>query len=193
MLDDYLRRCSSDEFIIHGYNVLDDHFHLMVRVVQEIESLSGHLRRVLSAFGQQYNQRHQRTGRVSHDRPRIILVQPGRMIRRCMFYMDCNPVRLGLVEHPADSAWSFFSSCRFYAHGERHLYSDMLRVPRWYLHLDQTWEGRQKRYRSLLDRHLREYGFCHDPDMSSGSFLGSRHWKEDMKRILKTSRKKGEK
>jgi hypothetical protein len=98
-----------------------------------------------------------------------------RLLRRCMFFLDCIPVWLGLTRHPADLSWSGFSSCRTYAFGEPGRVGGFLQAPRWYLDLGADPTERQKRYRFLLERYLVEYGASRYLDTYTGYIPGSRH------------------
>ena len=55
---------------------------------------------------QYFNRRHARTGTLWEGRYRSTVLQPERYLLACMVYLDLNPVRAGLVQQPADYAWS---------------------------------------------------------------------------------------
>ena len=57
-------------------------------------------------YVQYFNRRHARTGTLWEGRYRSTVLQPERYLLACMVYLDLNPVRAGLVQQPADYAWS---------------------------------------------------------------------------------------
>ncbi|MBU1357357.1 MAG: transposase [Gammaproteobacteria bacterium] len=93
----------------HAYVLMDNHFHLLATPADE----SG-LPRWMQAIGRRYvryfNQRHGRSGTLWEGRYRSTLLQPERYLMRCMVYIDLNPVRDGLVDDPAQYAWSSHGS-----------------------------------------------------------------------------------
>lgn len=90
---------------IHAYVLMDNHFHLLVT-----PSASEGLPQMMQAVGRRYvqffNRRHVRSGTLWEGRYRSTVLQPERHLLPCMVYMDLNPVRGGLVAHPADYPWS---------------------------------------------------------------------------------------
>ena len=186
---DIQKRCAPKDFVLHSYCLMSNHVHETGELMGEIGSLSEHMRRAHGRFGQGFNKRHQRKGAVAYDRPKTTHVENQKALMKCMFYVDCNPVRAGLISHPTDSRWMSLSSCRFYAYGEQNDFTAMLTLPGWYLELGSTPEQRQSSYRSLLDQYLVECGMKHDPKMGSGHFNGEEEWvekkREELSRWLK--------
>jgi len=183
--DDYTGKCNKDDFEICGYVVMSNHAHESDTVGERTEKYSEHMRRSYGRFGLRFNKRHERLGKVALDRPKTIRMQDAKSHMRVMFYSDCNPVRAGIIRHPTDTRWKDFSSCRFYAYGERNRYSDMLTPPAWYLALGRTQRARQRRYRSLLDRYMIEHGLKRDPKMCTGYFLGGEQWIQEQRKLLR--------
>ncbi len=182
--DDYIKKCSPDDFVIYGYNVMGNHGHEADEVRGDINSFSEHMRRANGLFGLNFNRRHHRLGKVAHDRPKTLRVQDDERLKNLMFYMDCNPVRAGIIKHPTDIRWKEFSSCRYYCYGEKNSYSDMLTEPEWYLKLGEDARSRQRKYRSMLDKFLIERGLKRDPKLGSGCFIGGELWEYEMKKKL---------
>ena len=194
--DDYKKKCSTDDFVIYSYNVMSNHVHESDEIrSDDSRPFSEHMRRAHGRFGLSFNRRHNRLGKVAHDRPKTLQVQDCDRLKNLMFYIDCNPVRAGLISHPADILWKEFSSCRYYCYGEKNSYSDMLSEPDWYLELGPTARARQRRYRSMLDKHLVRLGLKRDPKMGSGFFIGGQLWVEAMRKklakVLKNKRPAG--
>jgi len=182
--DDYIKKCSPDDFVIYGYNVMGTHGHEVDEVRGKTKSFSDHMRRAHGTFGLTFNKRHKRLGKVAHDRPKTLLVQDDDRLKNLMFYMDCNPVRAGIISHPTDIRWKEFSSCRFYCFGEKNSYTDMLTLPEWYKKLGKTARQRQHKYRAMLDKYLVERGMKRDPKMASGLYIGGELWMYEMRKKL---------
>ena len=90
---------------VHAYVLMDNHFHLLLTP----ETDTG-LPEMMQAVGRSYvryfNNRHGRTGTLWEGRYRSSLIDTEQYLLTCMAYIDLNPVRAGMVEGPADFAWS---------------------------------------------------------------------------------------
>jgi len=127
-----------------------------------VDSLSTWMRNGHSRFGQGFNRRHDRQGKVAYDRPKTVEVEDDEAVKRLMFYGDCNPVRAGMCSHPSQYR---HSSYRFYAYGEKSELTKDLTPPKAYLALGDTPAKRQRRYRQACDIYMRQRGLIDDrPD-----------------------------
>jgi len=90
---------------VHAYVLMSNHFHLLVTP----DTADG-VPRMMQAVGRSYvryfNNRHGRTGTLWEGRYRSSLIDTEQYLLTCMAYIDLNPVRAGVVEGPADFAWS---------------------------------------------------------------------------------------
>jgi putative transposase len=190
ILNDYTKKSLEDDFVVHGYNIMSNHVHEAGKITGELSAFSDHMRRAHGIFGLHFNKRHKRIGKVAHSRPKTLRVENDEELMLLMFYIDCNPVRAGIIKHPSDIHWKDFSSCRYYSFGERNKYSEMIKVPEWYMKLGKTARQRQRKYRSLLDRYLIEYGLKRDPCKTFGHFIGGELWVMEMRKLLSVLPKK---
>ena len=98
---------------IHAYALMPNHVHLLVT-----PTLPGAVAAMMQDLGRRYvrvfNDIHQRTGTLWEGRYKAALVDSERYLFTCQRYIELNPVRGGLVRHPADYRWS---SHRHYALG----------------------------------------------------------------------------
>ncbi len=188
--DDYQKKCTKDDFVIFSYALMSNHCHEASQLKNSLTAFSGHMRRAHGLFGLRFNKRHQRLGKVAHDRPKTLKLEGDEDLMTLMFYIDCNPVRAGINAEPTDIRWKDFSSCRFYCFGEKNRYSNMLTLPNWYLGLGKTARQRQRKYRSLLDQYLVQEGLKRNPKMSRGHFIGGQLWTDGMKKKLAVILKK---
>lgn len=92
---------------LHSYVLMNNHFHLLATPEGE-GGLPAMMQGVGRRYAQYFNKRHQRTGTLWEGRYRATLVQAERYLLACMAYIDLNPVRAGLVVHPADYRWSSY-------------------------------------------------------------------------------------
>lgn len=157
---------------LHAIVIMGNHPHELGRLKRTpsgkleegIKALSRWMRRAHGRYGLWYNRKHQRQGKVAYDRPKTKEVEPGAGVLRTMLYLDLNPVRAGLVGHPSRYA---YSTHRYYAYGVKNALCKGLTPPAEYLALGATPAERQRRYRSICDAYMREFGLIEDaPDES---------------------------
>ena len=129
--------------LIHAYVLMTNHVHLLVSVLD-----GGSAGSLMKALGQRYvqyvNRSYKRSGTLWEGRFRSCLTQEETYLLACQRYIELNPVRAGMVEHPAEYRWS---SYRANAQGE----ADALVKPHpLYEALGREAAGREAAYRELF-------------------------------------------
>jgi putative transposase len=99
---------------IHAWCLMTNHVHLLLT-----PSHPAGASLLMKGLGQRYvqyvNRTYQRTGTLWEGRFRSCLVQEDSYVLACYRYIEMNPVRAGMVEHPAEYRWT---SYRTNAQGE---------------------------------------------------------------------------
>ena len=132
---------------VHAYCLMTNHVHLLV--TPQTEAGAGAL---MKAVGQRYvqyvNRAYRRSGTLWEGRFRSCVLQDDAYLLACSRYIELNPVRAGMVEHPAEYRWS---SYRANALGE----ADSVLMPHeLYLALGQEGGERLDAYRELFRSQL---------------------------------------
>ncbi len=73
---------------------------------EKLSNLSEFVREIKVGFTRFYNRRHKRRGYFWGDRFKSVIVENGETLVNCLAYIDLNPLRAGLVEHPEDYRWN---------------------------------------------------------------------------------------
>jgi putative transposase len=138
---------------------------------------------MLQDVGRRYvrvvNTIHSRTGTLWEGRYKASMVDTESYFLTCHRYIELNPVRAGLVEHPSDYPWS---SHRYYALG----LSDGLVIEHpLHTELGETADERRMAFRSLFvcqidARTLEHIRFA----ANSGAALGPRHFMQSVAKTL---------
>ena len=102
------------EVDVNAFVFMTNHVHLLL-TPGDGGSISRMMHWASRRYAGYFNERHGRTGHCWEGRFHSSLITQERYLLACHRYIDMNPVRAGLVEHPSDYAWS---SHRFYACGE---------------------------------------------------------------------------
>lgn len=93
---------------VHAYCLMTNHVHLLVT-----PNHAGGCTALMKELGQRYvqyfNGRHERTGTLWEGRFRSCIAQSAHYVLACYRYIELNPVRAGMVEHPSAYLWSSYA------------------------------------------------------------------------------------
>ena len=92
---------------VHAYVLMTNHVHLLL-TPERPESVSMLMKDAGQRFAQYANKAHRRTGSLWEGRFHSCIVDSDTYLLRCQRYIESNPVRAGMVEHPAAYPWSSF-------------------------------------------------------------------------------------
>jgi putative transposase len=145
---DWLREYSVEHGCdIHAYVLMTNHFHLLITP----ESSEG-LATMMKCLGQRYvqyiNRTYGRSGTLWEGRFKSCITQEDKYVLGCYRYIELNPVRANMVEHPGEYLWS---SYRANAQQEA---CDLLSPHGTYLALGRHDDDRQKQYREIFKSEL---------------------------------------
>ena len=128
---------------VHAYVLMTNHVHLLMTPSDSIG-----ISKVMQSLGRRYvqyiNKTYKRSGTLWEDRHKASLINKEAYLLTCYKYIELNPVRAGMVEHPGDYPWS---SYRYNAYGE---YNRLLSAHELYLQLDRDRALREANYRELF-------------------------------------------
>lgn len=92
---------------VHAYVLMTNHVHLLVTPMMD-HGIS----QMMQALGRRYvcyiNKTYRRTGTLWEGRYKASLVDSDRYFLTCMRYIELNPVRANMVEHPAEYQWTSY-------------------------------------------------------------------------------------
>jgi putative transposase len=163
---------------IHAYVLMTNHVHLLVSA-ERGEAPSEMMKALGQRYVQYFNRSYRRSGTLWEGRYRSCPTQAEDYLLACQRYIELNPVRAAMVDHPAEYRWS---SYRANAQGE----PDALISPHavyWSLGLGEA--ERQAAYRELF-RHELEPGLVDEiRRATNGNFvLGGERFAEQIAAAL---------
>ncbi len=163
---------------IHAYVLMTNHVHLLLS-----SATSDGPGALMKALGQRYvqyvNRTYRRSGTLWEGRFRSCLTQEESYLLACQRYIELNPVRAGMVEHPAEYRWS---SYRANAQGES---TPLLTPHSLYQALGADASGRQFAYRELFRYELEPGMVDAIRQATNGNFaLGDSRFGEQITRAL---------
>jgi putative transposase len=112
--DDYLfyleclsEACLKHQVSVHAYVLMTNHVHLLMTPVS-----SSSIPKVMQSIGRRYvqyiNKTYRRSGTLWEGRYKASIVDAENYLLACYRYIELNPVRASMVEHPADYPWSSY-------------------------------------------------------------------------------------
>ena len=164
---------------VHAYVLMTNHVHLLVTPMAE-HGVS----QMMQALGRRYvyyiNKAYKRTGTLWEGRYKSSLVDSDKYLLTCMRYIELNPVRAQMVNHPGEYKWSSY-------HGTAQGVIDRVLQPHpVYVGLGASEEMRQHAYRELFRNHVDDETL-HEIRQSVNHelVLGRSYFKEKIEGIIK--------
>lgn len=178
----YLRflKSSADALgcVVHAYVLMTNHVHLLVT-----PTAANDISLLFQAIGRHFvpyiNKTYQRQGSLWEGRHKGHILESEDYFLICMRYIEMNPVRAGMVEHPAQYRWSS------YAANAQGIDNAIIRPHGVYLSLGKSPEARQAAYRELFESTI-------DPgeldliraSLHSGTPLGNDGFKQQIETVV---------
>jgi len=133
---------------IHAYVLMTNHVHLLMTPSDEIG-----ISKVIQSVGRRYvqyvNHGYRRSGTLWEGRHKGSIVDAEDYLLSCYRYIELNPVRAGMVNHPGEYPWS---SYRHHADGELNRYvTDHALYKALGLDGEQRWESYRSQFDVALD------------------------------------------
>ncbi len=141
--------CQRHDCDLHAYVLMTNHVHLLITPHTE-QGLGKVLQSVGRYYVQYFNYTYDRTGTLWEGRYKATLLDSEAYLLTCYRYIELNPVRAGMVDHPADYPWS---SYRYNALGEP---DDRVTPHSLYRRLGRSAADRHSAYRQLFKHRIAE-------------------------------------
>ena len=141
---DWLALAARDtDCAVHAYCLMSNHVHLLL-TPSTADGPSALMKMLGQRYVQYINRAYRRSGTLWEGRFRSCLLQEEGYLFECHRYIELNPVRAAMTEHPGSYRWS---SYRANAQGEA---SAFLEPHPLYTELGRTAVERQAAYRELF-------------------------------------------
>jgi putative transposase len=132
---------------VHAYVLMTNHVHLLL-TPERADSVGCLFQSLGRHYVQYVNETYQRHGGLWEGRYRCNVIESQAYLLLCMRYIELNPVRAGMVDHPAKYRWSS------YAANALGVSNAVLRAHTEYRALGGSSDDRQSVFRGLFDGSL---------------------------------------
>ena len=129
--------------LVHAYVLMTNHVHLLV-TPKSTTAISTLFQSIGRHFVPYMNKAYHRRGSLWEGRHKGNIIESEAYFLSCMRYIEMNPVRAGMVDHPAKYRWSSYAS------NAQGVDNAIIRMHEQYLALGITPEDRQAAYRGLF-------------------------------------------
>jgi len=167
-LDSACKRFGCD---LHAYVLMTNHVHLLMSP-QYSEGISKIMQSIGRYYVQYFNYRYKRTGTLWEGRYKSTLLDSESYLLTCYRYIELNPVRAGMVDHPSEYRWSSYD-CNAQSHS-----NSLITPHNLYMNLGCSPVERSGSYRALFDGHIEARDLDEIREATNRSWvLGSDHFK----------------
>jgi putative transposase len=146
----YLRHLSSKyRCDLHAYCLMTNHVHLLLSPSTPA-ACAMVMRDLGRCYVRYFNRRYERTGTLWEGRFRSCIAESAHYVLACHRYIELNPVRAGMTDHPGGYLWSSYAV-------NAGMRADPLIKPHCeFFALASDAHGRHAAYRALFDQRLDE-------------------------------------
>ena len=162
------------ECTLHAYVLMTNHVHLLITPTAE-HSIGKTIQMLGRYYVQYFNEKYGRTGTLWEGRYKSALIDTEQYLLICHRYIELNPVRASMVDHPARYPWSSYR-CNAVGHA-----NPIITFHDQYKALGKTGEERQRIYRALFKTHISEKQLDEIRQTANSEWvLGSDHFKRQI-------------
>jgi len=141
--------CKKHECDLHAYVLMTNHVHLLI-TPHKSDGISKAMQMIGRYYVQYFNYSYKRTGTLWEGRYKATLIDSEQYALTCYRYIELNPVRAGMVDHPSDYPWSSYHANALNEN------TDLITHHLLYKSLGRSTSERCKAYRALFKTHIPE-------------------------------------
>lgn len=163
---------------LHAYVLMTNHFHLLISPADET-GVARTMESVGRYYVQYFSTTYGRTGTLWEGRYKVSLVDTEQYLLTCYRYIELNPVRAQMVDHPAEYPWSS------YRRNTLRQTNPLITTHEQYRTLGTKAENQQADYRGLFLAHISEQHLVENREVANKKWvLGKSYFKDKIAKQL---------
>jgi len=99
---------SKNNFKLHAFCLMPNHFHLLIEQIGDIP-ISSLMLKVCTSYSKYINKKYKRVGHVVQDKFKAVLIENNPQLMWASSYIHMNAVKDGLAKHPGAYKWSSYN------------------------------------------------------------------------------------
>ena len=148
-LETLAEACVRFECDVHAYALMTNHVHMLMTPYRD-DGISKVMQSLGRKYVQYFNYQYRRSGTLWEGRYKSTLLDSERYLLICYRYIELNPVRACMVEHPSQYPWTSYGAN---AMGDE---NELVMPHEIYMRLGATDKERKQAYRQLFRTHIGE-------------------------------------
>lgn len=177
-LDTLAEQANKFGCLVHAYVLMTNHVHLLLTPERE-DSASLLMKNLGQRYVQYINRTYKRSGTLWEGRFRSCIAQSENYALACYRYIELNPVRANMVEHPGEYPWSS------YLVNAEDKQSALITPHEEFLSLGKTEESRKQVYRDFFKTNIAAEVVEEIRNSTNGNYvLGNERFKDEVAAIL---------
>lgn len=136
---------SKYEVSLYHYCLMSNHVHMLMRGSSANQGITQCMHGILTAYAIYAQKKYSLSGHIFENRFKHVHIDSDSYLLECGRYIECNPVRAGLVSHAADYEWSS------YRHYALQRIDDAVTWNPLFFNLGPTAKERADRYRNYVE------------------------------------------
>lgn len=146
-LDDLKEASKKHGCRIHAYVLMTNHVHMLVTPMED-HGISNMMQTLGRRYVYYINKNYHRSGTLWEGRYKSSLIDSDKYLLVCMRYIELNPVRANMVEHPGEYTWSSYHA------NAQNGFDALIEGHPIYFELGLNESVRQTAYRELFKGHI---------------------------------------
>lgn len=174
------------EIKVFAYCLMTNHVHLLLQPGEDAYKLPLFMKVLAARTTRYFNVLEGRSGTLWESRYKSSPVQKDVYLLNCCRYIELNPIRAGITNHPANYPWSSYTErMNFGSTNEIETGKTILDIDSAFLSLGETSDIRLKKYKEFAGENiaLEEIKFLRD-SVKRGQLTGNTRFEEAVEQII---------
>ncbi len=174
------------EIKVFAYCLMTNHVHLLLQPGEDAYKLPLFMKVLAARTTRCFNMLEGRSGTLWESRYKSSPVQKDAYLLNCCRYIELNPIRAGITDHPANYKWSSYTErINFGSTDEIKTGKAILDIDSVFLSLGETNDIRLKKYKEFVGENIapEEIKFLRD-SVKRGQLTGNTRFEEAVEQII---------